>query len=66
MMSESTKLTAAVLTVEETATYLHLSRSSIYAAIRCREIPAVRIGSRLLIPKAALVAMLEGAEPDGR
>ena len=47
-----------VLTVEEAAAYLSLSRGSAYQAIRAGEIPSIRIGRRLLVPRAALEAML--------
>ncbi len=58
-MSQTANPTADVLTVEETARYLRLSRGSTYAAIKRGDIPTVRIGRRILIPKAALVALLE-------
>ena len=57
-MSQTTNPTADVLTVEETASYLRLSRGSTYAAIKRGDIPTVRIGRRLLVPKVALVALL--------
>lgn len=47
-----------VLTVEETARYLRISRGSAYEAVKTNEIPHVRIGRRVLIPRAALLALL--------
>ncbi len=47
-------------TVDETATELGLCRESVYEAIRRGEIPAIRIGKRLLIPRDALNRMLAG------
>ena len=47
-----------VLTVEETATVLRLSRGATYEAVRQGQIPSLRLGRRLLIPKAGLVALL--------
>ena len=50
---------------EETAQYLGLSRGLVYAQAREGTLPAVRLGSRLLIKTQPLLAMLaEPAEPD--
>lgn len=50
-------------TVEEAAEVLGLSRNSAYEGIRSGDIPAIRVGRRLLIPKVALDRLLrEGAE----
>jgi excisionase family DNA binding protein len=43
-----------VLSVEEARKMLGLSRGLTYEAIRNGEIPSIRIGRRILIPKAAL------------
>lgn len=48
------------LTVDEAARYLGIGRNSAYAAIARDEIPVIRIGKRLLVPKAALEKMLSG------
>jgi excisionase family DNA binding protein len=53
----------SVLTVEEARQELGIGRSSIHKAIHRGEIPALRIGRRILIPRAALDRMLEGAQP---
>jgi excisionase family DNA binding protein len=54
-----------VLTVEEAAAALGISRASAYEAVRVGEIPSLRIGKRILVPKSALERMLEHAgEPD--
>lgn len=50
------------LTVEHTAAVLGISRSSAYAAINRGEIPVIRLGSRLLVPTAAIRQML-GIDP---
>jgi excisionase family DNA binding protein len=47
-----------VLTVSETARFLRVGKGSIYEAIRRNEIPALKIGRRLLIPKVALTRLL--------
>ncbi len=48
----------AVLTVDEAARILSISRGSAYSAIRANEIPHIRIGNRILIPRAKLFALL--------
>lgn len=47
-----------VLTPREVAHELRLGRNSVYEAIRNGTIPSVRIGRRLLIPRAALDRLL--------
>jgi excisionase family DNA binding protein len=55
------------LTVEETAHALGLSVNSTRAAIARGEIPALRLGRRLLVPRIALEKLLEEAcLPSGR
>jgi len=51
------------LTVEEAATLLGISRSFAYEAVTRGEIPSIRIGRRILVPKAALQRMV-GARED--
>ena len=49
----------AVLTVQETAKYLRLNRNSVYEASKRGDLPiAIRVGRRLLIPRAALERFL--------
>jgi excisionase family DNA binding protein len=47
-----------VLSVEEARRILGLSRGLTYEAIRNGEIPSIRIGHRILVPKAALERLL--------
>jgi excisionase family DNA binding protein len=46
-------------TVEEVAKRLGLSRGLTYEAVRTGQIPSVRIGRRILIPRAALERKLQ-------
>jgi len=46
------------LTVEEAAKLLGVSRGSAYGAVRSGELPVVRLGRRLLVPRQALERML--------
>jgi excisionase family DNA binding protein len=48
------------LTVEETAKLLGLSRNSAYQGIATGEIPHIKVGKRILIPRKALEKILEG------
>lgn len=52
-----------VLTVDEAAQFLRISRQSAYQAVRAGEIPVVKIGRRLLVPRAALERMLAAEAP---
>lgn len=55
-----------VLTVEEAAKLLRISRGSAYEAARTGQLPTIRIGRRLLVPRVQLRAMLAGDDGDGR
>ena len=48
----------AVLTIDEAAGILRIGRTAAYAAARTGELPAVRIGRRLLVPRLALEQLL--------
>jgi len=50
-----------VLSVEEASKLLSLSRASAYQACITGQIPNVRIGKRILIPRVALLRMLAEA-----
>jgi excisionase family DNA binding protein len=52
-----------ILTVEEAARYLRISRGLAFAAVRDGSIPSIRIGRRILIPRSQLDAMLDGGAP---
>jgi len=50
-----------VLTVGEAAKLLRLSKTTTYDQIRQGSIPSIRMGKRILIPRAALMHKLEEA-----
>lgn len=54
-----------VLTPMETAKLLRIGRGTVYEQIRCGAIPSIKCGRKILIPKAALIKMLESAS-DGQ
>jgi excisionase family DNA binding protein len=47
------------MTVSEAAAALKIGRGLAYDAVRRGEIPAIRVGKRLLIPRRALERLLE-------
>jgi len=49
----------ATLDVDEAAELLGLSRDATYAAVAAKQIPSLRIGRRIVIPRAALERMLD-------
>lgn len=49
-----------LLRVEEAATWADVSRGTIYEAIRRNELPAVRLGRLVRVPRAGLAAMITG------
>lgn len=54
-----------VFTVEEARRLLRLSRGLMYDALRRNEIPNIRIGRRILIPRSALIRLLDETEHTG-
>ena len=60
MMSNITNEQSPVLTVEEARLLIRLSRNSMYAAIARDEIPHLKIGRRILIPRKALERLMDG------
>lgn len=58
--SQTAKAERRVITLDEAAVLLRISRGSAYQAARTREIPTIRIGRRLLVPVAALERLLSG------
>jgi excisionase family DNA binding protein len=48
--------------IGEAARLLGISSMSVYLAVRRGELPTIKIGKRLLVPKAALNRLLAGAE----
>lgn len=48
-------------TVMEAGEILGLSRESAYKAAKAGDLPTIKIGKRVLVPRVALERMLEGA-----
>jgi excisionase family DNA binding protein len=52
---------AATLTVEQAGQTLGICRNAAYSAVKAGEIPSIRIGRRVLVPKVAFERMLAEA-----
>ncbi len=61
-MGEADRLT---LSVEEAAHLLGISRGLAYELARSGQLPVVRLGRRLLVPKVALERMLAKTKTSG-
>lgn len=59
-------MTKQTLTVTEAAEVLGIGRSAAYEAARSGEIPAIRIGKRILVPVVALERLLAEAAPEAK
>jgi len=53
-------------TVEEAAAALGISRAFAYEAVSNGDIPSIRIGRRVLVPRKALERMLESTDPPSK
>ena len=51
------------LSVEEAAKLLGIGRNLCYDKVKTGEIPVIKIGRRLLVPRRALEKLLEGPQP---
>jgi len=52
----------SILTVQEASRILRLSRGATYEAIRRGQVPSIRVGRRILVPRAALERLLDKAD----
>ena len=52
-----------VFSVEQAAQVLAISRSAAYRAVRTGEIPSLRVGRRVVVPRARLLELLGEREP---
>ena len=54
------------VTVEEAAEILGISRAFAYTLVRREELPSLRLGRRLVVPRRALERLLEGSHDTHR
>jgi excisionase family DNA binding protein len=52
-----------VMRVDDVARVLGIGLTTAYEAVRCGQIPSVRVGRRFLVPKAALARLLAVRDP---
>jgi excisionase family DNA binding protein len=57
------ELESATLTVEQAARVLGIGRNGAYQAVKTGEIPSIRLGKRILVPRAALERLLHHPNP---
>ena len=62
-MSTTPPLERRTMSVEEAAVALGIGRTTAYLAIRRGELPCLRIGRRVVVPRDAIDRLLAGAEP---
>jgi excisionase family DNA binding protein len=62
-MSTTPPLERRTMSVEEAAVALGIGRTTAYLAIRRGELPCLRIGRRVVVPRAAIDRLLAGANP---
>ncbi|SJM33125.1 helix-turn-helix domain-containing protein [Mesorhizobium delmotii] len=59
-MTEAAEISRRTVTVEEAGQLLGIGRNQAYEGVRRGQIPSIKIGKRLLVPKAALEKLLSG------
>lgn len=64
-MAKEKNFERLTLTVEETAKLLGIGRQLAYDRVRTGQIPAIRFGRRLVVPKRALERLLEAVSASG-
>ena len=63
-MSDSPEAPSLTITVAEAARYLGIGRNSAYEAVRRNEIPSIRIGRRIVIPRHRFLEWLSASDAD--
>ncbi len=65
MMATISEVERLTLTIPEAAKVLGISRGSAYALVNQGVIPVLRLGRRLVVPRAALLRMLDQGVQNG-
>lgn len=63
-MNHAQNIECATLSIVEAAKRLGIGRNQAYEAAERGDIPSIRIGKRILVPRLALERMLEGSARD--
>lgn len=58
-LADAREATKAALSVTEVASILELDRRTVSAAARSGELPSVRIGRRVLIPRESFITFMD-------
>jgi excisionase family DNA binding protein len=58
-------MSAAVYTMKEVQEILHISRNHAYVLVQRGELPSVRLGKKILIPKHRVAQMLDAQQSKG-
>jgi len=61
---ELREIDTLTMSVEEAGKLLGIGRSSAYGAVRRGELPSLKIGRRILVPRSALLRKLEDFQQD--
>ena len=61
---ELREIDALTMSVEEAGKLLGIGRSSAYGAVRRGELPSLKVGRRILVPRSALLRKLEDFQQD--
>jgi len=64
-MQLNNHIDSLVLTPTEVGKLLRIGRGTVYAQLRCGAIPSIRMGRKILVPKAALMKMLQEIKNKG-
>lgn len=51
------------ITVDEAARQLGMGRATVYDAVKTGEMPSIKLGRRIVIPRAAFEELLRGSKP---
>jgi len=63
-VSDPSEAPSLTITVGEAARYLGIGRNSAYEAVRRNEIPSIRIGRRIVIPRHRFLEWLGASDAD--
>jgi len=55
----------SVLTIQETCAVLRISKWTLYQLIRSRQLVTIKIGSRRVVPAAAIQALIDRLQEEG-
>lgn len=63
-MTQTIEAPRPTLTVAEAAELLGISRGLAFEAVNRGELPSIRVGRRILIPRSRLMALIDGSDAE--